>query len=142
MDKSELHDAIQRWLEEHEKDGVGAPPGRHVIPDSIEEILDTDTPEDIARKKVREFSERWGWVHDLCSAVYWYCASWFTADVMLGVFRAGYGLLVAGLLTGIIYSLYFATKNGLPVRTLPTIDELQRPASAPDDGSTHPMEGY
>lgn len=141
MDNKDWNDAIKEWLEEHDDDDVGMPDGRYVIPESVEKILETDTPEEIEREKVREFSERFGWIWDLSEALYWYVRSWFTTDVVLGLFRASYGLIMAGLLLGIIYSFYFATKNGLPVRTLPTIDELMRPASEPTEGSPKPQDG-
>lgn len=125
MEKNEMNDAIQQWLEEHDHDDVGVPQGRHVIPDSIEEILDTDTPEEIEREKARTFSLRWGWIWDFFAALYWWIRDWFTVDVVGGLFRALSVLVIAALLFAIIYNVYIA-KTVQP-RVLPTIEELMEP---------------
>ncbi len=151
-----LDDDVVKWLEE------GPPPDPDVTFDDIVEErkrqfrgnpnwFEQDVPESEAllpehpatarRRKAREFSERWGWIFDLSSALYWYARSWFTTDVMLGLFRASYGLLMVGLLLGIIYSVFYATKNGPRIRTLPTIEELQQPARQSGEGSPHPKDG-
>lgn len=143
MDNKEWDDAIQEWLAEHDDDDVGVTAGRHVLPLTPEEILgEPEEPDVVERAKAREFSLRWGWIFDLSAALSWWFRSWWTTDVMLGLFRASYGLLMVGLLLGIIYSVFYATKHGPNIRTLPTVDELMRPASPPeDDGTTNPTEG-
>ncbi len=105
-----------------------------------EEILG-ESPATARREQEREYSERYGWIYDIGEALYWYAASWWTADTMLALFRASYGVLMLALLFGIIYSVFYATANGPNVRTLPTVEELMQPASQPEEGSPIPMEG-
>lgn len=139
MEKNEWDNAIQEWLEQHDDDDVGIPPQRYSLQDSADGmIVDDDLPREIERAKAQEFSARWGWVYDLASALYWWFRSWFTTDVMLGMFRASYGLIMAGLLAAIIYSVFYAQRHAIE-RRLPTIDELMKPAEP--EGSTQPQEG-
>ncbi len=97
------------------------------------------------RLRARWVSATFGWLFDFGSALYWWFASWWTADVFLGLFRAAYGLAMLGLVTAIFYSVFYATKNAPPVRTLPTVEELMETPSqrrhTQKEGSPNPMEG-
>ena len=128
MDKNDWNDAIREWLEEHEEDDVGIPPQRPSLQDSPDGmVVDDDLPREVERAKARAFSIRWGWIWDLCSAVYWFLWEWFTVDVVGGLFRALSVLVIAALLFAIIYNVYVA-KTVQP-RVLPTLEELMEPPS-------------
>lgn len=153
MEDTNRLDDVDRWLAENdppprppsawgddplpdERPYRGSPRWYDTVPAPGEEIL-REHPDAARRKTVRAFNERWGWVYDFLSALWYWLESWWTTDMMLGVFRAGYGLIMVALLYGIIYSVFYASKHA-PVRTLPTIDELMQPpqpeAPSPTDG--------
>lgn len=105
-----------------------------------EEILQ-ESPGAKQRRRARSFSRRYGWIRDLAAALWYYVLSWFTTDIVLGCFRAGYGLIVAALLSAIFYYFYLAADRPSP-RVLPTVDELMRPAYHDDhEGPLNPMDG-
>lgn len=94
------------------------------------------------RARARWISSTFGWLFDFGHALYWWFASWWTADVLLGLFRAAYGLAMLGLVTAIFYSVFYATKNAPQPRTLPTVEELMKPPhGGAKEGSPDPTEG-
>lgn len=106
-----------------------------------DEELITEHPATAKRRRDRAFSERWGWIWDLASALYWWFRSWFTTDIVLGLFRASYALIMVALLFGIFYSVYIA--GNVRPRRLPTIEELMKPSQSEGEkeGSPNPTEG-
>jgi hypothetical protein len=87
-----------------------------------EEIL-TEHPASKRREKIRQYSRDYGWIHDFFAAVFYMVMSWFTTDIMLGILRASYGLVIAALLGAIIYYTYYAQGKPSP-RHLPTVEEI------------------
>ena len=114
----------------------------HSVPEEEEILEESDATK--RRARARWFSSTFGWLFDFGSALYWWFASWWTADVFLGLFRAAYGLLMLALVSAIFYSVFYATKNAPPARALPTVDELMQPPHgrhAQEEGSPYPTDG-
>jgi hypothetical protein len=138
------NDAIREWLEDNpDDDSVRRSATRYDVPFPSDESESRGRKQPVCTRRERErsFSRRWGWLCDAAAEVRYWLASWFTTEVMLELFRASYGLIMAALLAGIIYSVFYARANGPSVRTFPDIDELQHPSYRTEEGSPYPTEG-
>lgn len=62
-----------------------------------------ETPAANKRARARRLSLRYGWLFDIVREVRYVMTSWFTTDVVLGLFRASYAIIMAALLIVIIY---------------------------------------
>jgi hypothetical protein len=161
MDTNDGLDDVGKWLEEGPPpvtdagfdDLIAEEPVRQfrgsprwfdqTIPEDEEILKESDATK--RRARARWISSTFGWLFDFGLALYWWFASWWTADVFLGLFRAAYGLAMLGLVTAIFYSVFYATKNAPPGRTLPTVEELMETPShgrpTKKEGSPNPTEG-
>jgi hypothetical protein len=105
----------------------------------INEQCVRESPAAKARARARRLSRQYGWLFDAAREVRYVITSWFTTDIVLGLFRASYGIIMAVLLGVIIYCTLYASNRA--IRTLPTIDELMKPVHASEEGSPQPQDG-
>lgn len=98
-----------------------------------------ETPAANKRARARRLSLRYGWLFEIVREVRYVMTSWFTTDVVLGLFRASYAIIMAALLIVIIYSIYYAKQS--TERTLPTVDDIMKQTSQPREGPSQPQDG-
>lgn len=109
----------------------------------INEQCVRESPAAKARARARRLSRQYGWLFDAAREVRYVITSWFTTDIVLGLFRASYAIIMALLLTAIMFSIYYAKQS--TGRTFPSVDELMKPSherhATHDEGSQKPHEG-
>jgi hypothetical protein len=135
MDREDLAKKVEEWIgkppvyigdEEPpaERQYHGTPQWYLHEPAPDEEIL-TEHPDAQKRRIAKAYSLTYGWIHDCIAAVFYLVMSWFTTDVVAGIMRATYGLIMLGLVGAIFYCTFYAADRPSP-RTLPRVDALMK----------------
>ncbi len=103
-----------------------------------EEIL-TEHPATARRNRLREWSEKFGWIYDIAANLRARWQEFWTPMNVIACIVLLYGLLMGSTVWIMDYYLFSSSLR----RSLPTIDELMQPVSTeePEEGPPIPMEG-
>lgn len=136
MDRNqEFDNAIQQWLEEHPEDEDAQP--RAYLGESRRYDLDAAPEHDREeiderkRQKARAFSLRFGWIYDLFECLYYAILEWFTVDVVSGVMRGLYGLVMFLL----VYAIFHYSSEAIRLKQAEREQPLNIPAEHTTEGS-------
>ncbi len=104
-----------------------------------EEELLKEHPATARRNRLREWSERFGWIYDIAANLRARWQEFWTPMNIIACFVLLYLLLMSSTVWILDYYLFSSALR----RTLPTIEELMQPASTeePVEGSPIPTEG-